>query len=549
MRRTDTTGGIGNGKKLTIPCNGGYRGKKKCLNAKACKLAIGHESNRDCLIMNVREPEITSVTDLTDKELSQQWKTIDWKRVNKFVNNLQSRIASAAKNGKWKIVNKLSRLLTRSFYAKLFSVRKITTNKGSRTSGIDGIIWSSSTDKMRSALKLTNKDYRAKPLTRKYIRKKNGKLRPLSIPTMYDRAMQTLHSLVLSPIESVTGDKTSFGFKPYRSTKDAYAYLHICLSKKNAPEWIVEGDIKACFDEINHTWILDNTPMNKRILKEFLKAGYVENFHLFPTEKGTPQGGPLSPIIGNIALNGLENALGRRFYSRLNGTIDKSHRNKHKINYVRLADDFVVTADSSETAHEIIELIQTFLDPRGLKLGEEKTLVTNISEGFNFLGWNFRKYKGKLLAKPSKDSQKEVIKKIGEVISKAKAWDQDRLIRILNPIIRGWSQYHNHAVSSAVFSKLDDTIYNMLISWAKRRHSNKGFNWIMTKYWHKSGNRKYVFRTELNTLERFSNARIVRQRLASLNKNPFIDKEYFEQWKLMEYHRKKRITNSNSVLN
>jgi len=161
--------------------------------------------------------------------------------------------------------------------------------------------------------------------------------------------------------------------------------------------------------------------MNKRILKEFLKAGYVENFHLFPTEKGTPQGGPLSPIIGNIALNGLENALGRRFYSRLNGTIDKSHRNKHKINYVRLADDFVVTADSSETAHEIIELIQTFLDPRGLKLSEEKTLVTNISEGSNFLGWNFRKYKGKLLAKPSKDSQKEVIKKIGEVISKAKA--------------------------------------------------------------------------------------------------------------------------------
>jgi len=157
---------------------------------KACPLAIGHESNRDCLIMNVREPGITSVTDLTDKELAQQWKTIDWKRVNKFVNNLQSRIASAAKNENWKTVNKLSRLLTRSFYAKLFSVRKITTNKGSRTPGIDGIIWSSSADKMRSALKLTNKDYRAKPLTRKYIRKKNGKLRPLSIPTMYDRAVR-----------------------------------------------------------------------------------------------------------------------------------------------------------------------------------------------------------------------------------------------------------------------------------------------------------------------------------------------------------------------
>jgi RNA-directed DNA polymerase len=366
---------------------------------------------------------------------------------------------------------------------------------------------------------------------------------------MSDRAMQTLHSLALGPIESATGDKTSFGFKPYRSTKDAYAYLHTCLSRKIAPEWIVEGDIKACFDEINHNWILDNTPMNKRILKEFLKAGYVENFHLFPTEKGTPQGSPISPIIGNIALNGLENVLASIYYSRSNGRIDKSHLNKHKVNFIRFADDFVVTADSFETAHNIINAIQGFLDPRGLKLSEEKTLVTNISEGFNFLGWNFRKYKGKLLPKPSKDSQKEVIKKIGNVIRKAKAWDQDRLIQTLNPIIRGWAQYHNHAVSSAIFNRLDETVYNMLISWAKRRHSNKGFTWIITKYWHKSGKRKYVFCTELQTLEKFSNAKIVRQRLASLNKNPFIDKEYFEKWKFVEYYRKKRITNPNSVLN
>lgn len=209
----------------------------------------------------------------------------------------------------------------------------------------------------------------------------------------------------------------------------------------------------------------------------------------------------------------------------------------------------MVTADSPETALEIIDVIQSFLDPRGLKLSEEKTLVTNISEGFNFLGWNFWKYKGKLLPKPSKDSQKEVIKKIRDVLHKAKAWDQDRLIQTLNPIIRGWAQYHNHAVSSAIFNKLDEIVYNMLISWAKRRHSNKCFTWITTKYWHKSGKRKYVFCTELQTLERFSNAKIVRQRLASLNKNPFIDKEYFEQWKFIEYHRKKCITNPDSVLN
>ena len=499
--------------------------------------------------MNVSEPEITSVTDLTDTELAQQWKNIAWKRVKEVVNNLQSRIASAAKNENWKTVNKLSRLLTRSFYAKLLSVRKVTTNKGSRTPGVDGIIWSSLANKMRSALQLTNKGYRAKPLTRKYILKKSGKLRLLSIPTMYDRAMQTLYSLVLGPIESATGDNTSFGFKPYRSTKDAYAYLHICLSKKIAPEWIVEGDIKACFDEINHTWILDNIPIDKRILKEFLKAGYIENHHLFPTERGTPQGGPISPIIGNMALNGLKNALAMGFYSRLDGTLPKYYRNKHKINYVRLADDFVVTADSSETAHKIIDVIQSFLTPRGLKLSEEKTLVTNINAGFNFLGWNFRKYKGKLLPKPSKESQMEVIRKISDMIGKAKAWDQDRLIRILNPIIRGWAQYHNHAVSSAVFSKLDEIVYHMLLSWAKRRHSNKGINWILNKYWHKSVSRKYVFCTEIHTLENFSNFKIVRQRLAKLHKNPYIDRNYFEQWKIMEYYRKKRLTKPNSIPN
>ncbi len=445
-------------------------------------------------------------------------------------------------------MSKLSRLLTRSFYARLFAVRKVTGNKGSRTPGVDGIIWRSSADKMRATLQLSSKGYHAKPLTRKYIRKKNGKLRPLSIPTIYDRAMQTLHALALSAVESATGDKTSFGFKPYRSTKDAYAYLQICLSKKNAPEWIVEGDIKACFDEINHDWILENTPMNKRVLSEFLNAGYVENFHLFPTEKGTPQGGTVSPIIANIALNGLETALASKFYSRTDGTIDKPHRNKHKINFVRFADDFVITADSPETTREVLEVVKTFLDPRGLKLSEEKTLVTHISDGFNFLGWNFRKYNGKLLIKPSRDSQKEAIGKVSEVIHKAKAWDQDRLIRILNPIIRGWAQYHNHAVSLDVFSKLDDVVYNMLASWAKRRHQNKGAKWVMEKYWHKSGNRNYVFCTEYQTLERFSNAKIVRQRLAKLDNNPYIDKEYFEQWKLMEYCRKKRTRTPKSVL-
>jgi len=499
--------------------------------------------------MCVSEPEITSVTDLTDKDLALQWKTIDWDKAEEIVNNLQSRIASAAKERNWKKVSKLSRLLTRSYYARILAVRKVSTNKGSRTPGVDGILWISSSDKMRAALQLKSKGYRSKPLTRKYILKKNGKLRPLSIPTLYDRAMQTLHALALGPVESATSDKTSFGFKPYRSTKDAFAYLNICLSKKNAPQWIVEGDIKACYDEISHEWILANTLMNKKVLKEFLKSGYIENYHLFPTEKGTPQGGTISPIIANLVLNGLDTILAEVFYSWNNGTIDKKHRNKHRVNFVRFADDFVITADSLETAHEILGIVKTFLEPRGLTLSEEKTLVTHISDGFIFLGWKFRKFNGKLLTKPSKESQKDIIKKIHDVIYKGRAWSQSELIRLLNPIIRGWAQYHNHAISSAIFRKLDHIIFIMLVSWARRRHPNKGFAWIMARYWHRIGNWKHVFSTDSQTLERFSNMKIIRHRLAKLDKNPYIDRDYFERWKVMEHLRKKRISYSKSSLN
>ena len=523
--------------------------KAKCLDAKACRLAIGHRSKRRCLIMNVSEPEMTSVTDLTDNELARKWDETEWAEIETVVNNLQVRIASAARNKDWKGVNKLSRLLTKSYYAKLLAVRKVTQNKGGKTPGVDGVVWTSPADKMRAALNLTKKGYRAKPLKRKYIPKKNGKVRPLNIPTLYDRAMQTLYALALSPVESATSDRTSFGFKPYRSTKDTFACLFNCTRKKTASQWIVEGDIKACFDEIGHDWILENVPMNKKVLREFLKAGYIEDFRLFPTEKGTPQGGTISPIIANITLNGIEKSLGERFYSRKDGTIDKSNKNRHKVNYVRFADDFAVTADSEETAHEIIALIEEFLEPRGLKLSAEKTYVTNISDGFTFLGWNFRKYKGKLLIKPSKDSQKSVIAKIREVIRKGRAWDQDRLIGTLNPIIRGWAQYHNHAVSSKIFSKLNPIDFNMLLTVAKRRHADKGAWWTIRRYWHIGGTRKYVFSTENQTLERFSNAKIVRHRLAKLDKNPFIDKEYFENWKIREYYRKKNTTNPNSVLN
>jgi RNA-directed DNA polymerase len=346
---------------------------------------------------------------------------------------------------------------------------------------------------------------------------------------MYDRAIHSLYALAMSPIEASTGDLASFGFRKFRSTKDAYAYMHICLSRKCSAEYILEGDIKSCFDTISHDWLLNNIPIKKSIMSQFLKAGYFENGRLFPTDKGAPQGSPLSPILANMVLNGLEAELGNNFYAQKDGKINNKCCNRHKVNYARFADDFVVTADSEEPLLKAKEIISTFLELRGLFLSDEKTTITHISKGFDFLGWNFRKYNGKLLPKPSKGSQKSIIQKIREIIHQGRTWSQDRLIATLNPVIRGWSLYHKHAVSSDVFSKLNHIVWCMLYAWAKRRHHNKGKNWIVHKYWHEIGNRKWIFATSKLTLAFFSDTKIERYRMSCLNKNPYLDREYFEE--------------------
>jgi len=251
---------------------------------------------------------------LTNVKLKSQWNLIDWKKVEEHVNRLQTRIAKAVKNEKWSLVKRLQHLLTHSYYAKLLAVKNITQNKGKRTAGIDGETWSSPESKMKAALSLTDKKYVAKPLRRVYIEKSGTKKkRPLGIPTMYDRAMQALYALALSPIAEVAGDRRSFGFRKFRSTKDACEKAFSNLCHECSPEWILEGDIKGCFDNINHQWLIDNIPMDKSILKQFLKAGYIFNHQLFPTDAGTPQGGIISPILANITLDGIEKLLEDRY--------------------------------------------------------------------------------------------------------------------------------------------------------------------------------------------------------------------------------------------
>ena len=466
--------------------------------------------------------------------LSAQWKSIDWHKAEREVNRLQIRIVKATQQKDYNAVKRLQYLLTHSFYAKALAVKRVVTNDGRRTPGVDGVLWNTPAKKMAAALSLTDKRYRARPLRRVYIEKKDKKKkRPLGIPTMYDRAMQALYALALEPVAETTADGKSFGFRKGRCAQDACEYLFNALSRKHiSPKWVLEGDIKGCFDHISHDWLLANIPMDKNILKQFLKAGFIYQRELFPTEEGTPQGGIISPILANMTLDGIEKKLVERFHTNALGKVDSRFKNAHKVNFVRYADDFVVTAATPELALEAKELIREFLAERGLELSDEKTVVTNIDDGFDFLGWNFRKYNEKLIIKPSQKAVKAIVSNISDtILRRGKAWQQDVLIMKLNEQIRGWTNYHQSVCASDAFAHLDYVLYELLWRWAKRRHPKKNKWWISTRYWHRVGNRNWVFSTENKELIRVDSTAIVRHTKIKATANPFLDEAYFQKRK------------------
>ena len=470
------------------------------------------------------------------KQLENQWKNIDWIKAEKEVNRLQIRIAKAVQEKKWNTVKRIQYLLTHSYYAKALAVRKVTTNKGKNTSGVDKELWTTAASKMRAVLTLSDKNYKAKPLRRVYIEKKGKKAkRPLGIPCMYDRAMQALYALSLEPIAETTADTRSFGFRKGRCCQDACEYIFTNLAKSNSAEWVLEGDIKGCFDHISHEWMIANIPMDKSVLKQFLKAGFVFERELFPTEEGTPQGGVISPILANMALDGMQKALYDRFHTNRLGKDDIRFKNAHKMNFIRYADDFIVTAATKEIAEEAKQIVSQFLKGRGLELSEDKTVITHINDGFDMLGWTFRKFNGKLIVKPSKKSIKSFVASLSDTIrNHAKAWEQEVLIEKLNKQIRGWANYHQSVCASEAFAHIDYVLYELLWQWAKRRHPHKGQWWVSTRYWQRKGNRNWVFSTENKELLRVDHIPIVRHIKIRLDANPYFDTEYFAERKFQQ---------------
>jgi RNA-directed DNA polymerase len=319
------------------------------------------------------------------------WDQVEWPSVRRRVRGLQIRIAKATRDQNWRRVKALQRFLVNSYSAKAMAVKRVTENDGKRTPGVDGETWSTPEAKWRAIQRLNSRGLRPQPLRRVYIPKRGSttKKRPLGIPVMLDRAQQALHLQGLEPVAETQADPHSYGFRRNRGTQDAIARVFNLLAKKTSASWILEGDIRGCFDNFRHGWLESDVPMDTKVLSGWLKAGYVESGKLFPTEAGTPQGGIASPTIANIALDGLETILTERFGST------KNSMNQLRVRLVRYADDFIITGTSKELLErEVKPCVEVFLAERGLELSQEKTKITHISEGFDFLGQNVRKYGG-----------------------------------------------------------------------------------------------------------------------------------------------------------
>ncbi|GHO50336.1 group II intron reverse transcriptase/maturase [Ktedonospora formicarum] len=502
----------------------------------------------------------TTSLELSNEEMSAgasfhdmlEWHGIQWYRTERNVRRLQARIVKATQEKRWGKVKALQRLLTHSFSGKALAVKRVTENQGKKTPGVDKITWETPEKKAQAIRDLKPRGYHPQPLRRVYIPKSNGTQRPLSIPTMKDRAMQALYLLALQPVAETLADPHSYGFRPERCTADALVYSHILFSQKNGAAWVLEGDIKSCFDKISHGWLLAHIPIKKDILRKWLKAGYMEENVLHATDEGTPQGGIISPVIANMALDGLGQQLLQRFPR-------SAHGNSPKVNMARYADDFIVTGTTKELLEqEVKPFIEEFLEKRGLTLSQEKTVITHIKDGFDFLGQNVRKYNnGSVLTTPSKKNVKTFLKRIRETIESFKGDTAGQLIVTLNPMIRGWANYHRFGASKKTFNSVDCAIYKKLWQWARRRHPKKSATWVRKKYFTTQGNYNWVFTGEIQDedsqpklvhLRRAVDVKIQRHTPIQGNANPFDPawETYFE--KRLDVKTERNLTGKRQLL-
>lgn len=489
---------------------------------------------------------IVSVTERTC-----DWNDINWRKANRNVRNLRQRIFRATKQGNLKKVRSLQRLLMRSYSNTVTAVRRVTqTNQGRNTAGVDKLVVK--TPKTRGLLVdilLKFIPWKPDPTRRVYIPKSNGKKRPLGIPSIIDRCLQAIVKNALEPFWESKFEGTSYGFRPGRSAHDAIQKIYLIARPNKTKKWVVDADIKGCFDNIAHEPLLKaigNFPARK-LISLWLKAGYVDNGVFYDTESGTPQGGIVSPLLANIALHGMEEALSVKYNCR--------HELIGKRAIVRYADDFAVFCETKEDAEKSVGILNQWLKERGLILSTEKTKIVHLSEGFNFLGFNIRQYAAtnsatgwKLLIKPSKKSVQIIRQKLRQTWLDLKGQEVKAIVEKLNPIIRGWSNYFRIGVSSETFQKLDNWMYQRENRYTKRMHPNKSDRWRCKRYWGRLNldrNDSWVFGDKHTGkyLTKFSWNKIERHTLIKGKASPD-DPEQMEYWKIREKARAKELTPS-----
>ncbi len=483
----------------------------------------------------------------TQGEIKQdaEWHQLNWKAIERYCWKLQKQIYRASKSGNVRLVRRLQKLLMRSKAAKLLAVRRVTQeNQGKKTAGVDGV--KSLTPEQRleltENLKLTGK---SKPTRRVWIPKPGtDEKRPLGIPTMYDRAAQALAKIALEPEWEVKFESNSYGFRPGRSCHDAIGAIFAAINRK--AKYVLDADISKCFDKIDHQALLAKIgtfPKLRKQIKAWLKSGVMDGEVYQDTDKGTPQGGVISPLLANIALLGMEEVVKLRTESIF------GRKKAEILRLIRYADDFVILHEDLEVVRSCQSIVQEWLETVGLELKPSKTrLVHTLDEldgnkpGFDFLGFNIRQYRVgkhrsskskngealgfKTFIKPADSAVKKHYQAIAKVVKKHRSAPQAILISQLNPMIKGWANYYSRVVSKETFTKLDYLVYQLLRRWAKRRHPNKTEEWIASKYWQQVGKDNWTFACKANgkvtcNLYKHADTAIVRHIKVRENASPY----------------------------
>lgn len=476
------------------------------------------------------------------------WHDIDWISVENKVFRQQVKIGVAYKNGNTGLVTQQQDNLTRSWEARALAVRTITTNKGKNTPGIDGITWDTPEAKFEAIpqLLVDPNSYQCQKVKRVYIPKAKGGLRPLGIPCMIDRRLQSLWKQALEPCREHNRDRHSYGFRIGRSTKDAQTMQHQLFGSKYRPMWRMDADIKGFFDNIPHKWMLEHIPMDKQILKSWQEAGALD---MVKQEEiaiiaGVPQGGPISPTIANMVLDGLERHV-KASVAHLYDVKTRSSKKTYspKVNVVRYRDDFVITAASQRIlTNQVKPRVNSFLRARGLALNESKTYIVPIKQGLDFLGYNFRIYPYKKrqtkyirFTKPAKSGVKRLLTKCKRVIKTSKSAGE--IVFNLNPILRGWANYYSCVTAKRVFAFIGWRLWHTLLKWASKKHPTLSKDRLVRLYYKKVGGRTWVFYGKYDEKELLlydiRNTPIVRHTMVQ-DKNPFNqdDIRYFHKRRL-----------------